>query len=183
MKHVIDLSKYNIVTNFVAVKSLVDGVIIRCGYRGSTTGQITPDPVFEKYITTFSKLNTPVGTYFFTTAINTSEAKEEADYVIDRLDQLKITPSFPIFIDTEWSKNTTVTVAGQQTLIHNGRSDGLSVSARTEIIKAFCDEIKSRGYIPGIYASNSWFGSMLNMNSLPKYTLWIARYGKTPTVL
>ena len=71
---VIDLSKFNNVTNFKQVASDVDGVILRAGYRAFKTGQLVVDPKFKQYIEGFTSVGAKVGIYFFTTAINVAEA-------------------------------------------------------------------------------------------------------------
>ena len=57
------------------------------------------------------------------------------------------------------------------------RANNLSVAKRTEVIKAFCEEIKKQGYEPMIYASLNWFSNNLNMSKLP-YKIWCAQYYK-----
>ena len=49
---IIDLSKNNIVTNWGNVKSAVDGIILRVGYRGYGSGKITKDARFAEYVIT-----------------------------------------------------------------------------------------------------------------------------------
>ena len=51
MKKVIDLSAHNrIPTDWTAVKHSVDGVILRCGYRGyGTKGTLVEDKKFRQF--------------------------------------------------------------------------------------------------------------------------------------
>ena len=60
----------------------VSYVIIRCGYRGSTTGALIEDPKFRSNIQGAQKAGLKVGVYFFTQAVNEVEAVEEASMVI-----------------------------------------------------------------------------------------------------
>lgn len=165
---VIDLSKWNIVDNYSSLATAVDGAIIRSGYRSYRQGQLTEDPLFKTHIEGCIKNKIPVGIYFFTTAVNTEEAKQEAEFAVGLIKNYKI--SFPIFIDTEMSNNN-----------HNGRSDSLNKVVRTSCIVAFCERIKQLGYEPGIYASDSWYVSQLEFEKIRNYNLWVASYSKAPT--
>ena len=60
----------------------------------------------------------------------------------------------------------------------NGRSDQLGRAARTAAVKAFCERIADAGYTAGIYASESWFKSQLDMTQLP-YRIWCAKYSSS----
>lgn len=80
--------------------------------------------------------------------------------------------SYPVFIDSEYSNAN-----------HNGRADGLSKDVRTKNIIAFCERIKSCGYQAGVYASDSWFKSMVDFSKLKEYEIWCARYSDSaPTI-
>lgn len=170
-KKVIDLSKWNTVKDYEKVAKSVDGVIIRCGYRKLRTGTLTEDPLFKQHITSLSKLGVPVGIYFFTAAINAAEGKAEADYAISLVESLGIKLAFPIAVDTEYSNNA-----------HDGRSDNLSKADRTNAVVAFCERVIECGYIPMIYASDSWFKYRLNYDSVKKYKKWVADYSNKPTI-
>ena len=160
---VLDVSKFNTITNYDSVAKNIDGVIIRCGYRGYSAGNITVDPLYAKHISEFAKRNVPVGVYFFTTAITEAEAREEANWVVNAISGYKI--SFPIFVDSEYSNSK-----------KNGRSDGLVKSTRTKMLQYFCEEVERLGYEAGVYASDVWFNSMVDLNTLKKYHLWVAKY-------
>ena len=54
--------------------------IIRCGYRGWGTGEIVADSYFKQNIEGALAAGLQVGVYFYTQAITTTEAKQEADF-------------------------------------------------------------------------------------------------------
>ena len=173
IKKVMDISSWNTVSNYDAVADDVDGVILRSGYRGyGSAGNLVMDTKYMKNAVELYKRGVPVGIYFFTTAITEAEARAEADYAVSLIKKAGIEISFPIFVDTEWSNNE-----------HNGRSDKLSKSQRTKCVVAFCERIIELGYIPGIYASDSWFTSQLIPGELKKYKVWNARYSTTKPYL
>lgn len=164
-KFVIDVSSHNGTVDWSQVK--VDGVLIRLGYRGYGQGTLTMDQQFNANVQGCIKNNLAFGVYWFTTAINESEAVEEAEYVIKAVKNLKLW--YPIFIDTEYSNAN-----------KNGRSDKIGKAQRTSIIRAFCERILIEGYIPGVYASESWLKEMIDVDKLP-YRYWVANYSRRPT--
>ncbi len=162
----IDVSKWQGTIDWGAVASSgISFAIIRAGYRGSSTGALIEDPYFKQNIKGATNAGIKVGVYFFTQAITEAEAVEEASMVLSLVSGYKIT--YPIFIDTESATN--------------GRANGLSTSARTAIVSAFCKTIKNAGYTPGVYASKSWYTSKLNASSLSSYCIWVAQYNSSCT--
>ena len=168
-KFLVDLSKYNIVSDYNQLAKEVDGVIVRAGYRGSQTGSITQDPRFETHITELLKKNVKIGLYFYSQAINETEGKAEAQWIIEQAKKYKI--DYPIFIDSEYSKE------------QKGRADHLDKNTRTKIMTAFCNEVAKAGYVAGVYASDNWFKTQLNFDELKNWFIWCARYSTVaPTI-
>ena len=162
----IDVSKYqgNIDWGAVAASG-INFAIIRVGYRGSSSGALVQDPYFKKNISGATKAGIKVGLYFFTQAVNEAEAVEEASMAMSLASGYKVT--YPIFIDTESASN--------------GRANGLSKSARTAVVKAFCQTIRNGGYKAGVYASKSWYANQLNASALNGYCIWVAQYNSSCT--
>lgn len=167
---ILDLSHYNTVTDWNAVKNSVDGVILRVGYRGYGSGKIVPDKKFVEFAQACKRVGLPFGLYFMSQAINEVEGTEEAIYSVYKAQEYGAT--LPIIIDSEDGDGTARVV----------RADGLSKSVRTKVVKAFCDTVDSLGCVGGVYASESWFTSRLNYEELTKYYLWVAKYGKNTGV-
>lgn len=167
---VIDVSEFQEPINWTKVKDAgIEGAIVRCGYRGAEKGNLQQDSMFVDHISGAYKAGLKVGVYMFTEGINASEGKTEAAYALNLVKKIGIPLSFPIGIDTEdvfYTKN------GKR---YAGRANGLSRAKRTEVIKAFCEGIKSQGYEPMIYGSTSWLNNKLDMSKLP-YTVWVAQY-------
>lgn len=163
----IDVSKFNKKIDWDAVKD--DGVefaIIRCGYRGSSSGSLIIDPTFEYNIKGAINAGIPVGVYFFTQAINEVEAVEEASMVINLIREYDV--DYPVFLDSESAGG-------------NGRADNLPSVERTRIHKAFLETIASAGYEAGIYASANWFRNRVDTAQLENYRIWLAEYADVPS--
>lgn len=163
----IDVSKWNKEIDWQAVAdSGVDFAIIRCGYRGSSTGALVEDPYFKKNIEGAEAAGIKVGIYFFTQAVNPVEAVEEASMALALSKQYKL--AFPIFIDTEGAGG-------------HGRADGLDQTMRTSVCEAFCRTIENAGFSGGVYASKHWLEHNLAMDQLSDFTVWLAQYSKNAT--
>ena len=161
---VIDVSEFQKTIDWAKVKAAgIKGAIIRCGFRGYEKGTLKQDSMFLNHIKGAHAAGLKVGIYFFTEGINASEGKEEAAYAINLWKKTGIPLSYPIAVDTEHIN------------AKNVRANDLSKAKRTEVIKAFCEEVKRQGYEPMIYASTSWFNNKLDMSKLP-YKIWCAQY-------
>ena len=161
----IDVSKWNGSIDWNAVKnSGVSYVIIRCGYRGSSTGALIEDPKFKSNIQGAKAAGLQVGVYFFSQAVNEVEAVEEASMALNLVKGYGL--NYPIFLDVESS---------------GGRGDGVSRDTRTAVCKAFCATIQNSGYAAGVYANKTWFTEMINTGSLTGYKIWLAQYASAPT--
>jgi len=143
-------------------KAGVEFAILRCGYRGAKTGVLVEDSYFYKNLTEAKEAGVDVGVYFFTQAINETEAVEEASMVLALVGDTEL--EYPIFIDTE---NT------------NGRADPLDKNTRTQVCDAFCKTIEKAGKKAGIYASRNWFNTKLNDDKLSTHYRWVAEYAST----
>lgn len=161
----IDVSKWNGNIDWNSVRSSGAAyAIIRCGYRGSTTGALIKDPKFEANIAGANAAGLKVGVYFFTQAVNEREAVEEASMVLDLVKKYAI--SYPVFLDVESS---------------GGRADGIDRGTRTAVCRAFCATIQDSGYTAGIYANKTWLNEKMDAGALGSYKIWLAQYAAAPT--
>lgn len=162
----IDVSKWNREIDWDKVKAAgVDFVIIRAGYRGSSTGSLVVDPYFEANIKGASMAGVKVGVYFFTQAVNEVEAVEEASMVLELTREYSL--DYPIFIDTEGAGG-------------NGRADNLTVEERTLVCDAFCRTVENAGGEAGVYASRNWYYNRVEVSRLERFYIWLAEYRSIP---
>ena len=162
----IDVSKWQKEIDWDKVAACgVKFAIIRCGYRGSSTGCLVEDPYFVQNIEGAKKAGIKVGVYFFTQAVNTVEAVEEASMVAALCKDYEL--DYPVFIDTESAGG-------------NGRADGLDAGTRTDVCEAFCKTIEDSGYRAGVYASRCWYYEHLEDERLQDFVLWDAEYRESP---
>ncbi len=167
--HGIDVSSHNKTIDWNAVKH--DGIqfaMIRVGYRGygvssdGIDGKLVEDSTYRYNINGAISNGIPVGIYFFSQAKTEEEAIGEANFVLERIRDYKIT--YPVAIDSEIANGG------------NGRADKLSVEERTKVVKSFCNTIKNAGYKPMLYTGKNFAQNNLNMSELSEYDLWLAHY-------
>ncbi len=160
----IDVSKFQGKIDWDKVKAAgVEFAIIRVGFRGYNEGTLELDPYFEENIKGATESGIHVGVYFFSQAITVEEAKEEAQFVLDKIKGYKVT--YPVIIDTE------------HVTTYPARANSLSRQHRTDIAKVFCEEVKAHGYKPMIYANTKWMVMGIDLEQLSDYDLWFAYYG------
>ena len=140
----------------------IDFVILRVGYRGYETGEINLDDRFHTYINGALDAGLEVGVYFYSQAITTEEAIEEANFVMEQVQRYDIT--FPIVYDWE------ITEA------ENARTNEIAPYTVTECAAAFCDTIADGGYTPMVYGSLKFVMFKLDMSKLKDYGFWYAEY-------
>ena len=163
----IDVSKWNKTIDWDEVKEAgIEFAIIRCGYRGASSGALVLDPMYEQNIRGAIEAEIPVGVYFFTQAVDEVEAVEEASMVISLIEEYDV--DYPVFLDSESAGGT-------------GRADGLVAEERTRIHKAFLETIAAAGYETGIYGSRNWLKDQVEMKELSAYKTWLAEYAEIPS--
>lgn len=162
----IDVSKWNKTIDWEDVKDAgVEFAIIRCGYRGASSGALILDPMYERNIKGAIDADIPVGVYFFTQAIDEVEAVEEASMVISLIEKYDV--DYPVFLDSESAGGS-------------GRADWLEADERTKVHKAFLETISAAGYETGVYGSRNWLNEQVNMKDLSDYKTWLAEYAEVP---
>lgn len=165
----IDVSKWQGKINWSAVKkSGIDFAVIRIGFRGEN-GIIYKDDCADYNIQQAEKAGVLVGVYFFSTAVNTSEAEEEAKWTAAAIAGYPI--SYPVVYDCEGFKST------------ESRMYGISNAQRTDNAAAFLRYIEKQGYEGMLYSAKSelensacWDTKRLESS----YKIWVARYPDIP---
>ncbi len=164
----IDVSSHQGWIDWEAVaNSDVDFAIIRAGYRGYTDGQLNEDDYFSYNIQSAVENDLDVGVYFFSQAVTEDEAIEEAQYVLELLDDYTL--QYPVYFDWESIDNT------------SARTDSISSSELTAIALAFCQTIEAAGYEAGIYFNLAQASRLYQLFTLQIYDFWLAEYQDTPS--
>lgn len=165
----IDVSSHNGKIDWKKVAAAgVEFVMIRCGYRGYVTGKIVQDARFEENIRGAAENGIAIGIYFYSTAITETEARQEAAWVCQILDekaQEGIKILFPVAYDFEEFFNK-----------QKSRAENLSRQQLTKNTIAFLNYVSSSGYNPMLYASKSSVTDYWDFDAVKDYDFWLAHY-------
>lgn len=152
---VIDVSTHQGTIDWAKVKaSGVDGAIIRCGYGSDIASQ--DDKQWKRNADECTRLGIPFGTYLYSYAKTTAQAKSEAEHVLRLVKGYNL--SYPIYYDLE--------------------EDGTE-SGAIERAKVFGDIIEAAGYWCGVYANKSWWTN--HLAGLERFVKWVAQYNSVCT--
>lgn len=164
----IDISSYNGDINWESVKaSGIDFAMIRVGGRGyGTEGSLYPDDKAVENINAAKAAGIKVGAYFFSQAITTQEAIEEADYVKSILGDIKL--DYPVAYDWEIIKD------------EEARTDNVTAVQATQCAKAFCERIEELGYTPIIYSPSRELYFKYDLSQLADFDIWYCEYANVP---
>lgn len=164
----IDVSKWQGRIDWKQVKE--DGyefAFLRIGYRGyGESGDLAMDETFYYNIQNARKYGIDVGVYFFSQAINETEALEEADYVLKALDGYKL--QLPIVYDPELIDD------------EEARTNDVTGEQFTKNTIAFCEAIQAAGFETMVYSNMIWEADLFDMSQLQEYDFWYADYEEIP---
>lgn len=157
---VIDVSQYqgDVDWNSIANQGIKMAVI-----RSSYGWENYPEQVdenFKKNIEGAKAAGLKVGVYHYCYATTPQEAKKEADYCLKAVSNYDI--DLPIAYDIEEDNH------------YNLTSQEL-----TDVAVAFCEEIKSAGYIPMIYSKLDILQNRFDYDRISSYDLWVAQYASS----
>ena len=154
----IDISKYNVVDDWKAVKaSGKKFVFIRLGWINSD-GSITKDEQFEFHYKNARAVGLDVGVYIYSYLNDSKYSRVAARNTVKMLEGKMIT--YPVAFDFEEYKI----------------SAKLSKSANTDICYEFLSEVQRLGYFAMMYTYTSFVQSYLNIERLKPFAMWIADY-------
>lgn len=164
---VIDVSTYNGDIDWNSVKaSGINYAMIRVGYRGYETARLVLDKRFHSNMSQATAAGIKVGAYIVTQAVDTTEAVEEASFIVSACSGYNI--SLPLAIDVESAGNG------------SGRGDKISSSQRTAVINAFSQTVRSCGYSAILYANKDWMNNRIYAGNV-SCSVWLAQYNSKCT--
>ena len=157
----VDVSEHQLDIDWKQVAaSGVDYAYIRVGWRGYTEGGLFEDAYFERNIQGALDAGLHVGVYMFSQAVTVQEAIEEADFVLERIWKYNVT--LPVVFD--WEKIEAA----------EARSHGLTMELRTDCARAFCETVKSAGYVPCVYFNRTLGYYGYDLTRLTDYEFWFS---------
>lgn len=132
-----------------------DFIIIRAGYSTDI------DARFKEHYNNAIKLGKKVGVYWYSYALDTTQARNEARKCLEVIQGLNI--SMGVWFDMEDADG-----------YKKKKGFNFSKSNISSLCNSFCEVIESAGYYAGIYANYSY---LKNYIDCPKYDKWCAFWG------
>lgn len=161
--HGIDISKWDGEVDLSS--TTLDFVIIRCGYTSNEDGlTIKADSQFEQNIKQCKELGIPYGVYYYSCAIDTTQAIKEATYTLSVLKE--DIPPLGVYFDME----------------DPTYQEHLPKEQLTTVALAYLEKVEEKGLTAGIYANYYWWNNKLDQSRLDKYLKWVAIYSDTYTI-
>lgn len=160
-KKIIDVSKFQGNIDWNQVKnSDVDGVILRLGF-----GSYSIDSKFIDNLNELKRLNIPYGIYLYSYAVNSEEAKSEANFVLNSIKNYHLNPTLGIYYDIE----------------SNSITSHLTIFNYEQIIPTFLNMVRTSNFKTNVYTYKSLANEKLYSESLTKEITWIAQYSSLCT--
>lgn len=141
----------------------VEFAMIRCGYRGSSEGELFVDEKFEQNMQGALDAGLDVGVYFFSQSTGAIEAAEEALFVLDLIKDYEI--RMPVAFDWE--------------PLEESRAQDIDRDELTASALVFCEMIKDAGYTPCVYLYRYIAYYDYDLAKLADFQLWIGAPGTT----
>ena len=158
----IDVSSWQGNINWNKVKADgVTGVIIRAGFANDTV-----DNKFINNINGAIRAGIHIGIYWFSYAYTNAMARREAEFCIKTLAPYKKYIDMPVFFDWEYDSMRYARKCGE----YPGRS------LVTSMTKAFCERIRSAGYMAGVYYNYDYKVNYYDFSQLTACFKWYALY-------
>ena len=166
----IDLSEYQGEVDFEKAKAAgIEFVMLRIGGRFyGADGTVYEDGAFDSYYQQANAAGLKVGAYFFSQAVSTEDAVEEAEFVVKKLGGKRL--DYPIAFDWE-------NIAEDE-----ARTDNISGSELTVIAEAFCNKVIDSGYKAIVYANSAQMFILYDFETMKDYDFWLADYREFPTM-
>ena len=148
--------------------SNVDFAMIRVGYRGYVEGELALDKNFKDNIKGAIEAGLDVGVYFYSAAVNETEAQKEAETVLEQIQGYQVT--YPIAFIWEFVKEPKGTP----------RTEGITPKQVTSYAKAFCKVIKSNDLKPVYFTDKQMGYEYYDLAELSDYGVWYSEFQKRP---
>jgi len=157
----VDVSEWQGNIDWNKVKATgISFAMIRCGFRQTVGSEVIEDSKFRENIEGATAAGLKVGVYFFGTAKNQDEAREEAEFTINLIKDYNLT--YPVVYDFE--------------VFNRDRLAGVDNATITDNILTYTETVGSYGYETMIYSYHDALAHMLNTGKLEGKLIWLAHW-------
>ena len=164
----IDVSKYQGEIDWEQVAAAgIRFAVIRVGGRGyGQSGNLFADEMAQKNYEGAKAAGLQVGAYFFSQAISTEEAIEEAEFALEQIKSWTL--DLPVVFDWEYISDT-------------ARTANMDDRTLTDLNLEYCERMEKEGYQPMIYFNSNQARTLLFLHELEDYPFWLAYYSDRMT--
>lgn len=148
-----------------AAKAGISLAFLQVGQRGARSGELFEDANYTAYANGAADAGIPIGVIFSSQAVDTTEAEEEAQFVLNHIKHDNV--QLPIVMDYAYYDGSGRLEQAQ-----------LRPSQKTANVLAFCDVIRNAGYEPMLRASKDFLTSDVYADQLQAagVKLWLTHY-------
>lgn len=159
----IDVSEWQGKIDWSKVKQAgVEFAFIRLGYQANYGGELVLDPYFKSNIEAALAAKIPVGVYFFSYANSTTEAENQANWIIEQIKPYQL----DLGIAFDWEN------------WQNFNQANLSQYSLGQVAQTFINTVQDKSYQGLLYSSKNY----LDLIWRPEQTtIWLAQYYHKPT--
>lgn len=164
----IDVSELQGEIDWAQVKDAgIEFVMIRIGFRGyGEEGNLCADELAQANYQGAREAGLKIGAYFFSQALNTAEAMEEARFALAQVADWTL--DMPLVFDWEY-------------LGDYARTAWMDSRTLTYITMAFCNAVRDAGFTPAVYFNHHQSTDLLYLEELTDYPFWLAMYSDRMT--
>lgn len=119
----------------------------------------------EHWIRKLDAAGIPYGLYHYSYALDEAGARSEAKFFLDLIRQHGWKPKVGCWLDMEDADN------------YKQNNGVLNTDLCTMVCRIWCTAVESEGFYTGIYASQSWFGTYIDMSVCAPWDKWVASWG------
>lgn len=159
----IDVSKWQEEIDWQEVKNAgIEFAMIRIGYQTEYDGDYVLDPCFMANIEGAKAAQIPVGIYFYSYAKDVEQARDQAEWVKENLENYEI--DLPVAFDWEsWN---------------SFNQAGMSFHTINKVANVFLETLEEAGYKGMLYSSKVYLEDIWYPT---KYDVWLAQYNSKVT--
>ncbi len=134
-----------------------DYVILRIGYEASASRTDIIDKAFVQFYKNARAAGMDIGVYFYALATTYAGAVQDAQWVMNVIEQYDMYFEYPIYYDVEDKAQV-----------------ALGASAIESLCSGWCDTLSAAGYFPGIYSGEYQCFNKLSASFKETYDGWVA---------
>lgn len=163
----IDVSEHQGYIDWKRASKAIDFAMIRLGYRGyGTSGGLVEDAFYSNNMNGAIEHGVKVGVYFYSQATSYEEGVEEANFVLNRLGDYKL--SYPIVLDRE------------DPMVEDARTNDMTKEQHTQAALGFLETIKNAGYPVMMYTYRTYYSLYVDIEAMYQFPIWYAQYADEP---